>query len=120
MKDVVENVRVLVASDPAQRVELERAAGNVRKKRCRLECSNVQRDTYFPQLLLENRSQQASALFSGSLHGEMKPNSIDWRIAGRIEQLTGAWRIEVIGRDVGIRPTLWRKKVARGPGGIAR
>src|SRR5215831_12643719 len=56
---VLEEVRVLVSADPAHRVHLIGALGDVAKERRELEGANVERDASLAQLLLEHGGEQA-------------------------------------------------------------
>ena len=58
VKGVLKNIRIFVAADPAQRINLESAAGDVGKKCGELEGADVERNAHISQLLLQHRSQQ--------------------------------------------------------------
>src|SRR5208282_5365482 len=46
MKGILENVRIFIAADPAQRIKLESAAGDVGKKSSELKRANVERNAH--------------------------------------------------------------------------
>src|SRR5258708_14277240 len=76
VKGVFKNIRVFVPADPAQRIKLESAARDIRKKCSELEGANVDRNTHIPQLLLQHRGQQPGGLFGGCLHRQVKANAV--------------------------------------------
>src|ERR1700687_1431861 len=76
VKRGLKNIRVFIPADPTQRKKLESAAIDIRKKCSKLERANVERNAHIPQLLLQNRRQQARRLFGGRLHRQMKANAV--------------------------------------------
>ena len=53
-EDVAENIRLLVAADPAQRIHLKSSAGHVGVKRSVLGTAQIERDPHVGQLLLHH------------------------------------------------------------------
>src|SRR5258707_9856614 len=93
MEHVVEDVRVLVGSDPAQGMELEFTMGHIGVERGEFKSADIELNANFSQLLLQHRGQQASALLGRCLHREMETYAVDRRMSRRIEQLPCTSRV---------------------------
>ncbi len=120
VKKIFEDVGVFVASDPAQRIELEEAVGHVGEKGREFEGTNIECDSYLPQLLLQHGRHQARALLGGRFHGEVKAHTVYLAITRLLEQLAGARGIVVIGRHVAVvGPALRGQNAVGGPGETA-
>ena len=59
MENGVEDVRILVAANPSERIELKCASADISQERRCLKGPNVERNADLPQLLLQNRREQA-------------------------------------------------------------
>src|SRR5712691_8640185 len=114
MKCVLEDVRVFVAADPAQGIKLVRAAGHVGKEGGEFKCTDVERNAYVAQLLLQDGCDQTRGFLGGSLHDQVKSDVVDWAIAGGIENLPRALGIVLVrGHIRVVRPTLRRQYAPR-------
>src|SRR5271170_7663678 len=107
MKDGVENVRIFDPSGPAQRIELERAAGDVGKKSGELEAANVERNADFPQLLMHESEHEACVFVCSVFHRDMKTHAFHGWMASGIEQLPSLSGIVIVADHfVVVSPTL--------------
>src|SRR5664279_1912186 len=114
VEGVFKDIRIFIAPNPAQRVELKCAACHVRKKGCGLKSTNIQRNTHIPKLLLQYCRQQTSGFFGRCLHGEMKADAIMGGIPCSIKNLTSGFGIVRISDYVSIvRPALRRQDAER-------
>src|SRR5215475_7775621 len=68
VKGVIEDVGILVAANPAERVELKRSFVHVGIKRSELETAYIQRYSHHAELLLQGRGQQSRGFDRRSLH----------------------------------------------------
>src|SRR5579863_2992130 len=109
MKDVLKNIRVFVASNPTQSVQLISAARDVGKESRKLIGTNVQGDAYVAQLLLQHSRDQSRIFIRRGLQGEMESHTIHRGISGLLKQLPAPLRIVVVARHVAVvRPTFRR------------
>src|ERR1700746_2377908 len=69
---VTEDVGLLVAADPAQRVHLERPASHVGIEGGEFVTPQIKSDAHPGKLLLQYGGQQARAFVGAGLHREMK------------------------------------------------
>src|SRR6266478_2386062 len=98
----VKDVRVLIAPDPTQSVELKGAVNYIGEKRRRLEAADVQNNSDLAQLLLHDCDHQPCALDGGSFHGDVKTHAISERIAGRVKQRPSFIGVVIVGRNVSV------------------
>src|ERR1700694_2130890 len=87
VKRVLKNIRIFIPADPTQRIKLESAASDIRKKSSKLERANVERNAHIPQLLLEHRRQQSRGFLGGRLHRQVKADAVTSPIAGGVAHL---------------------------------
>src|ERR1700722_7243324 len=73
---VVEDVRILVSADPAQRIHLERTLADVGVERGKLKAYYLQSNPYVEQLLLQNHRQQSAGFISRGLHRQAEADAV--------------------------------------------
>jgi hypothetical protein len=96
-KYVAENVRLLIAADPAERVHLEGAACDIRIESGELVAAQIQSNADSGKLLLQHGSQKSGSLVGAGFHREMETNAVRAsRVTGFIEQPVRADRIVIV------------------------
>src|SRR5580692_4604822 len=114
MKNILENVRVFITSNPSQRVQLIGTARDIGKESGKFESANVEDNANIAQLLLDYCSHQPRTLFSRSFHAEMQAHAVYRWVSGLIEQVSCSVGIVVVVRYISVvSPTLGRKQTVR-------
>src|SRR5579883_421694 len=85
VEGVLENVGIVVPSDPPQRVQLESALRDVCEERSEFIRTNVQCDAYLSKLLLDGGSNQAWILVGRGLKREMETHAAHRLVSGRVQ-----------------------------------
>src|SRR5262249_49802694 len=97
VKGSVEEIGIIVASYPPQRIELKAAPRNVGIERCEFKRVKFDEDAHALPLVGEGLAEEASRFLGRSLEPDVKTRAIDAALeAGLIEDLIGKPGIEGI------------------------
>src|SRR6266700_6510053 len=110
VEGIVKNVRVFIAADPAQRVDLKRAFHHVGIKSGEFKAADIERNPDFSQLLLQYRRQQTRCFLRSGLHRKMKTSAVfSTLVSSSVKQSVGSVRIAGVMHHVtAVSPVLRR------------
>ena len=116
----LEDVRIVVGADPAEKGELKISADGIGEESGQLERTEFEIDAGFAPLFLKGGADKAGLFFCGDLEREMKADSVCCaRVSGSVEDFFGAGSVSGIFRNVWfVRPMIWREDAA-GNAGLA-
>lgn len=119
IKNVIENIGIEIRAEPAERVELEAATGDVGIKSGEFEGTQIEIDSDAMPLVLQSGGENARGFVGGGFEFEMEANAVGAaRKSGGVEKGISVRGIEIVLRDNGVE--VWingRQEAFGGTGG---